>query len=265
MNRVQIQKEREPFSVGVVGGGITGIAAALKLAKSGYFSVTVFEKEKQIGGLSSTYVWEDLICDRFYHVILPRDIHLLQFIEDLGLKSSLYWRNTKTGFYGQGRLVSFSTMGDFLRFPFLSIQDKLRLGLGILYASRIGRPEKLDAISASQWLIRIFGPRIYESIWEPLLRSKFGDARDKISASLIWATIKRLYGSRGKVDKQEKLGYVQGGYKVVLEAARRRIEELGGRILTGANVEKAFLNKQNRKIIVQIFFSTFFDQCNSNR
>jgi len=233
-----------------VGGGISGVVAALKLAQSGSFSVTILEKENQIGGLSSSYEWQDLTCDRFYHVILPTDSHLLQFIDALGLKSALYWRETKTGFYGQGRLVSFSSMGDFFRFPFMSIYEKLRLGLGIFYANQLRAPEKLDSISARSWLTRIFGVRTYENIWEPLLRSKFGEARDKVSASLICATIKRLYGTRSAINKQERLGYVHGRYKAVFEAARRRIEEAGGKILTCANVEKVALDRQNGKIVV---------------
>ncbi|MCX6577063.1 MAG: FAD-dependent oxidoreductase, partial [Candidatus Aminicenantes bacterium] len=56
-------------SIAVVGGGIAGIAGALELAKSGTSRVTIFEKAGQLGGLNSPYRWQDLICDRFYHVL----------------------------------------------------------------------------------------------------------------------------------------------------------------------------------------------------
>lgn len=236
--------------MGVIGGGIAGAAAALKLAESGRFSVTIFEKENEIGGLSSSYSWQDLICDRFYHVILPTDSHLLEFIRDLGLESSLFWENTKSGFYGDGRLVSLSSTRDFLRFPFLSLWHKFRLGLGILYANKIRNPRKLDSMSARAWLTRLFGARTYERIWEPLLRSKLGDAHDRVSASLIWATIKRLYGTRSSVEKQESLGHVHGGYRSVFEATKRRLCNSGTKIITGIEIEKAAVNRKKRKIVV---------------
>jgi len=249
MDHTQIHANNRLLSVAIIGCGIAGIAAALKLTEGG-FSVTVFEKESQIGGLSSSYVWQDLTCDRFYHVILPTDSDLLKFINNLGMESALFWEKTKSGFYGHRRLVSLSSMKDFLRFPFMTLREKLRLGLGILYANQIRHAEKLDSISARSWLTRIFGAQNYENIWEPLLRSKFGDAHDRVSAALIWATIKRLYGTRSSVEKKERLGYVQGGYKAVFEAARRRINESGGKILTSVNVEKAALNRQSGKIVV---------------
>jgi len=250
MRCAQKKGNNRRLSIAIVGGGMAGIAAAFKLATSPRFSVTIFEKETEIGGLSSSYRWQDLTCDRFYHVILPTDSYLLEFIRELGLESALFWKKTKSGFYGHGRLVSLSSTGDFLKFPFINFGQKIRLGLGILYANKIRNPEKLDSISASAWLTRIFGRRIYQNIWEPLLRSKFGEACERISASLIWATIKRLYGTRSTAEKQERLGYVQGGYKIIFEAARKRIEESGGKILTGAHVEKVAFNRQNRKIVI---------------
>ncbi|MDH7513621.1 MAG: FAD-dependent oxidoreductase [Clostridiales bacterium] len=245
-----MKKSDSITSIGIVGGGIAGITAAIKLAKSGHFSVTVFEKEEEIGGLSSTYHWQDLACDRFYHVILPADLYLLQLIRDLGLESGLFWTKTMSGFYGDGHLVSLSSMRDFIRFPFLSLGQKFRLGLGILYANRIQTPYNLDSISARMWLTRLFGVGIYEKIWEPLLRSKFGDASDRVAASLVWATIKRLYGTRRSVEKQEVMGHVQGGYKTIFEAAGRMLHNLGAKILSGVRIEKVAIDRQNRKILV---------------
>ena len=81
-----MEKNTKKMNLAVVGGGITGIAAAYELAKTSKFKVTVFEKEKNLGGLSSSYQWNGVVCDRFYHVILPRDINTLDFIKDLGIE-----------------------------------------------------------------------------------------------------------------------------------------------------------------------------------
>ena len=57
-------------SIAIIGGGLMGIVAAINLATSGRFRVMIFEKENRLGGLSSSYQWQDIIWDRFYHVIL---------------------------------------------------------------------------------------------------------------------------------------------------------------------------------------------------
>ena len=219
---------RDRKAIAVVGGGMTGIAAATKLAESGRYDVTLFEKEAYLGGLSTFYRWEDVVWDRFYHVILSTDAAMRTFISDLDLDTELFWRETRTGFFGEGRLVSMSTSLDFLRFPFMSLWQKCRMVLGILYSSRIRNPDRLDRIYVREWLTRVFGRRVYENIWEPLLRSKLGAAREKTSAAFIWATINRLYGARGSGGaKKEMMGHVNGGYHAILEAAGEKLTGLG--------------------------------------
>jgi protoporphyrinogen oxidase len=222
---------------------MTGIAAALALAKSGRFDVTLFEKHEHLGGLSGWFQRGDVVWDRFYHVILSTDTVMLNFLKELGLERELFWRRTKSGFYGDGRLVSMSSTLDFIRFPFMTLWQKFRLGLGILYSTRIKDPSKLDRIYVRQWLTRVFGRRVYENIWEPLLRSKLGEARERTSAAFIWATINRLYGARSSDNKQEKMGHVHGGYKRILEAAEKKLKEAGVTVLTNHSVENVASDK----------------------
>jgi protoporphyrinogen oxidase len=224
------------ISLAVIGGGISGIAAALELAKCGQFEITLFEKGDHLGGLSDYYQWNGMTCDRFYHVILSTDSEMLRLIRDLGIEDLLCWKDTKSGFYGEGRLVSMSTTLDFIRFPFLSLWQKLRLGCGILYSTRIKTSNRLDRIYAREWLTMVFGRRVYERIWDPLLRSKLGSGREKISAAFIWATICRLYGARSSGNKQERMGYIRGGYKKILTTAEKMLRQLGVDIMLEANI-----------------------------
>jgi protoporphyrinogen oxidase len=237
-------------SLAVIGGGITGIAAALELAKSGKYRVTLFEKENRLGGLNSPYEWQDVSCDRFYHIILPSDKKTIRFIKDLGLESQLVWKPSKSGFFGEGKLVPFSSARDYLRFPFLSLREKFRLGLGIIYCTRFKSHRKLDKLLAPHWLKRIFGQNVYTKIWDSLLRSKLGDAKDRTSASFIWATIKRLYGSGSLLRNRGKMGYVRGGYFVVLRAAQKRLLELGVKIMTDTAVIYLERKKNGKQKIV---------------
>src|SRR5579864_8703427 len=129
--------------VGILGGGITGLTAAFYLLRAGC-QVTVIEARPQLGGLATYFDFGPFYWDKFYHCILTSDGPLLQLIDDLGLSTEMRWTETKVGFYtGQG-LYSMSSTSDFLRFPPLSIWEKVRLGLGVLYASRIRDGKKLE-------------------------------------------------------------------------------------------------------------------------
>ena len=232
------QKKPSPHqtSIAIIGGGMMGISSALGLAEVNKFSVTLYEKETSLGGLSSFFSWEDVSWDRFYHVILSTDNQLLEFLKNLGLLSQLFWTETKSGFYGDNRLVSFSSVSDFIQFPFLSFPQKIRLAAGILYSSRLKNTSRLDRIYVRKWLTSIFGRRIYENIWDPLLRSKMGSAREKTSASFIQATIKRLYGARSSGSKIEQMGHVEGGYQSILEASYKKLNEQHVDVRTGSAV-----------------------------
>ncbi len=233
-------QENMPYkqNVAVVGGGITGISAAIALAKSGQFKVQLFEKKDHLGGLNFYFRWQDIIWDRFYHVILSNDLYLLDFINELGLQDELFWKVTKSGFFNDGKLVSLSSIGDFIRFPFMSAFQKFRLALGILYCGKIRNPSKLDKIYVGEWLTRVFGRRVYEKIWDPLLRSKLGAARERTSAAFIWSTINRLYGARNNESKKEKMGHVYGGYYNILRTAEKKLTDLGVIINKGSSVSK---------------------------
>jgi protoporphyrinogen oxidase len=215
-----------------------GIVSALKLAKTGRFRVTLFEKKSQLGGMSTYYQWQDIIWDRFYHVILSTDTLLLEFIAELNLQHKLFWQETNVGFYGEGRLVPLSSTLDFIKFPFMSLWQKFRLAIGILYSTRIKDPSKLDKIYVRAWLTKVFGRRVYEQIWDPLLRSKLGDARERTSAAFIWAPITRLYGTRSSASKREKMGHVRGGYHTILTSAEKKLSEFGVNVMCNRPVSK---------------------------
>lgn len=218
---------RQLHQIAIIGGGMMGITVAREIARRDKAEVVLFEAEDHLGGLSSPYTWNGVTWDRFYHVILSTDTEMLEEVRALGLENELFFRETKSGFFGDGRLVSMSGLADFLRFPFLSLWQKFRLGVGILLSTRIGDADKLDRIYVREWLTRMFGRRVYEQIWDPLLRSKLGSAREHTSAAFIWATIRRLYGAREGNSKVERMGHVHGGYQRILDEERKALEAAG--------------------------------------
>ena len=224
------------MNVCVIGGGMMGLATSYYLAKPNVH-VTVFEKEKEVGGLSRpAEMLPDLLWDRFYHVILSTDVELLDFLDEIGLSLDIQFTATKTGFYTDGQLHSMSNIMEFLCFKPLSILDKLRLGTGILFASRMCTGSGLEDKYAKTWLIHVFGRRNYEKLWDPLLRSKLGSASSKVSGSFIWAIIKRYYGTRHKGSKEEFLGCVRGGYHSILRNIEEKLQEKHVKILLDRSV-----------------------------
>lgn len=212
----------------IVGAGITGMYAAWKLAEDDGYHVTLIEARDRLGGMSSWDTIGDYYCDRYYHVLLSRDTETLNLVSELGLSDSLFWKTTKSGFFGRGRLVSLSSAFDFLSFPFLTFLQKIRLAFGIIFTSRISNAEKLEKQYVRAWLTRVFGRRVYERIWDPLLRSKLGNGREETSAAFMWATIRRLYGARSdSASRQEKMGHLEGGYRRILESWERQLTDKG--------------------------------------
>lgn len=221
--------------VAVVGGGVMGLTMALRLAQRGH-RVRVYEGERRVGGLASAGPIGSWTWDRFYHVILLSDTALTGLLSEIGVADRLRWGTTRTGFYVDGRWISLSSALEFLRFPPLNLVDKARLAATILKASRISDPVPLEGIGALEWLERWSGRRTTERIWMPLMRAKLGGNAGAASAAFIWAIIARMYAARRTGLKREMMGYVEGGYDMILPALRQHVEGTGVEVVTGAHV-----------------------------
>lgn len=224
--------------VAVVGAGITGLTAAFYLLRAGY-RVTVLEARERAGGLATSFDFGPFHWDKFYHCILTSDASLLGLIEDLDLSPELAWTTTEVGFYSQNRLYRMTRPADLLAFPHLSLLDKLRFGLGTVYAARFCDGRGLEDVPLRDWVLRIYGETLHREIWDPLLRCKLGEFRNSASAAFLHSTLRRLYSTRERgAEKKEKLGFVKGGYRVVLSRLLERIEKLGGDLRYGVALDR---------------------------
>ncbi|MFK8110864.1 MAG: NAD(P)/FAD-dependent oxidoreductase [Rubripirellula sp.] len=220
----------------VVGGGVMGLKIARDLAAKGQ-QVTIAEAAPTFGGLTSAWNLGDVVWDRFYHVTLLSDSKLRELLDEIGLEKEMEWIETKTGFYAGGELLSMSNTVEFLKFPPLSMIERLRLGGTIFYASKIKNWRRLEKLSVEKWLRRWSGNGAFEKVWLPLLNAKLGEAYKQTSAAFIWAHTARMYKARRSGAKKEMFGYVPGGYARILGRLVEVLSDRGVRLLPGHPVQ----------------------------
>lgn len=222
-------------SVGIIGGGLVGLTTAYRLAQRG-IDVSVYERDAQLGGLAGTADLDGIPVDRYYHVVLPTDDRVRGLAAELGIGDDRFrFRTTGVGFYQQGRLTSMSSGRELLTFPGLSALDKARLGTFAIRCQLKGGYDDLEQLSLEFWLRKVCGDRLYESLWEPLLDSKFDGRYDDLPATYLWARTRRMGATRDKAAR-EVMGTIDGGYQVLVDALAAAIRGLGGEVLTSTPV-----------------------------
>ena len=107
-----------------------------------------------------------------------------------------------------------------LRFPGLTLVEKLRYALHVLRAKSITDWRPYDAFSSTEWLKRWIGPRVYDVMWRTLFHYKFYEKEDSLSAAWLGTRIKRVALSRRSIF-QERLGYLRRRLGTLARADRR--------------------------------------------
>jgi protoporphyrinogen oxidase len=225
----------QPRKIAIIGAGPMGLAAGYELAKRGD-SVTIYERDSRIGGMSAPVDFGGVQIERYYHFVCGPDETTFEYLREFGLYDRLKWTNTRMGFYYNGRLHDWGNPMALLRFPGLSLIEKVRYALHVMHAKGISDWRPYDAFSSTDWIRRWIGPRAYDVMWKSLFHYKFYELEDSLSAAWLGTRIKRVALSRKSIF-QERLGYIEGGSEVLIEAIAQRIQELGGRIELNAGVE----------------------------
>jgi len=209
------------LSAGIIGGGISGLASAVRIAGLGH-RVTLYESEDFLGGLGTTFPYQNGHLERFYHCILPHDTALIAMIRELGLESELLWRRTRMGFMYQRKTYSLNTAMDLLKFGPLTFPERLRMGLMGLRARTGGLDPRLDGITAEDWIRSMAGDRAFEILWKPLLSAKIGDQYGALPA--LWLSSRM---NREKNTGPETKGCLQRGYRSLIQAFENHLASRG--------------------------------------
>ncbi len=260
-------------SVAVIGGGISGLAAAHRLlANDPALDVTLFEREERLGGKILTERGDGYVIeagpDSFLSV-KPRGVGLSR---ELGLDERLVEpdaRNRGAFVLHHGTLVPIpeglsglvpSRLSPILTTPLLSARGKLRLAADLLI--RPSRSDNDESLAA--FVERRLGREAYARLIEPLMSGIYaGDGRQLSLAAtfpnlrtaelahggmLRGAIATRREAARNGGETVPRRGFLSfpTGIAELAEALRARIEARGGTIRTGATVS-AILPRSDRQ------------------
>lgn len=223
--------------IGIVGSGIAGLTAGYRLINAGY-KITIFEKDKQSGGLAKSFDFSGNKLDCFYRHIFKSDIDIIELIDELNLSNELIWKQVKMGFYYEGKTYNFTTPVDLLLFSPLPFLDRIKLGLISLFLKGVKNWKEFEKITAKEWIIKNFGNKIYEVVWGPLLTQKFAEKADKISMTWLYGRISARFKSREAGGIKEVLGYLNGSFQKLVDTLEDKIIKAGGVIYKNTQVNK---------------------------
>ncbi|HUW21267.1 MAG TPA: FAD-dependent oxidoreductase [Candidatus Bathyarchaeia archaeon] len=216
------------MEIAIIGAGICGLTAGLYLSQRNQ-KVTVFEKEKFAGGLAASYQYKNWNwpLEYFPHHLFTSDHEACKLIGELKLNDRLFFVRPKTSIYLRERLFQFDSPFSILKAPIFSWTEKARIGSSTFHLKATSSWQKLEKQTAFTWTERYYGKRVSELLWQPLLKSKFGCDASKISMSWLWARIKK---------RSIKLGYLRGGFNILLNELINHIKSNGGRVILNTEV-----------------------------
>jgi protoporphyrinogen oxidase len=226
-----------PKKILIIGGGFTGMTAALRLSANPDFSITLVESSSQLGGLAGGFPICGTHLEKTYHHLFLTDTSILDLVQELKLQDKLVWLESSVGIFRDGKIHSFKTPMDLLRFAPCSFIGRLRTGFAALYLKHQKNWRGMARQTAQNWMLRACGRSAMETIWTPLLKGKFDRHYQNVSMAWFWARIHTRANSRAG-GGGEKLGYFKGGFQVVTSTLENAIRRNGVNIRTGISVEK---------------------------
>jgi len=178
----------------VVGGGLSGCAAAIGLAEAGR-QVTLVEKRATLGGRASSFQppgWPSPI-DNSQHILLGCCTNLAALYERLGVADCIQWHDGFDLLDASGHRGRFSacrlpapahlTPG-LLAIPGLSAHDRLLLAASFARMLWVGeRYPHLELQSFADWLAPTATPRAVRTFWRLMIASVLNAGPAQVSAA----------------------------------------------------------------------------------
>ncbi len=235
--------QMEPIENAVIlGGGLAGLAAAIRLKELGAKNVTVLERAATPGGLAISLSFDGVASDLGPHRLYTELPEVEQFYSDVAGPEIFSIR----------RQSSMFLHGKFLHYP-LGFIDMLR-GPGPLRLAKfgaswlaaqardaMGRIDKqtfqgvMDSAFGHALFAYLIGPYI-EKVWKTRPSELDAEAaRVRVSAGSLARTMRRmlLHERKGTQTALQEFHYVRGGAQTLVNRITERARRLGVMIETG--------------------------------
>lgn len=161
----------------IIGGGISGIAALFYLIKSGKKNVLLLEKDSSLGGMVKSHSEDNFLVEKGPHAFLKSYKYTEQFIDDLGLASSVI--NNQSGANNR-YIVRDNDLHKLPDNPLAFFSSKLlsnKAKLRVICEPFIARGKMVEE-SVYQFGKRRFGSEVAEIIFDSLVSGiSAGDSR----------------------------------------------------------------------------------------
>ena len=226
----------ERRTIGVIGGGIAGLAAAYRLARQGQ-RVILWERNSYLGGQAAAFPVAGSELEYFYHHLFMNDHDIRELMEELGIGDDLIWLNSSVGFFADGKIYPLQGALDLLRLDFIPLHDRIRIGLVTLYLQKRTNWREFEQITAADWLRRAVGERAFDRVFGAQLRAKFGKRYDQVAMVWFWNKLHLRTQSRTSPLQKEQLGYIRGSWNTLINRLGEAIGENGGEVQVGVGTE----------------------------
>ncbi|TWP37678.1 hydroxysqualene dehydroxylase HpnE [Leekyejoonella antrihumi] len=201
-------------TVGVIGGGLAGITAALDLADAGHH-VILLESRSRLGGLTNSFQREGLWVDNGQHVFLRCCTSYRQLLERLGVEHQVQLQpqltiTMRSGSSGRGTRIHRTSLpsplhlgGALLAHRWIPLRERLQAARVALALGRVDRDaSETDDVSFGDWLRQQgCSPRAVETLWDLVGLATLNAHADQASLALA-ATVFQLglLGDKGGAD-----------------------------------------------------------------
>jgi protoporphyrinogen oxidase len=244
----------QEFDVVVLGAGITGLTAAQELSKKG-LKVCIIDKNSDVGGLLYSVKAGKTYIEAYYHHFFTTSKYLIDKLKELKLEKRIEWVYASTAFFFNDGIYELSAPQQILFFKPLNFREKLELLILMLKIKMKKNADDLDNVKAKDWIIKNSSKSLYKKIFEPLLNSKFGNNASKISAAWF---VERMKLRSERSFKGEKLGYIRGGFKILVNALEKDVKKRGVKIFLNTEVKDV---EKKDKFEIKINGKKIFAKC----
>lgn len=175
--------------IAIVGGGISGLAAAWRLRAHGV-AVTLFEASHQTGGVIRSVHRDGFLVDEGPNTLVARSQTVEDVIEQLGLSEARVWASdtAKARYLVRGGTlvpIPMSPLG-LVTTPLLSAHAKLRL-----LAEPFVRPSGMADESLAAFVRRRLGAEVLDAVVNPFVAGVWAGDPERLSARYAFPA---LYG-----------------------------------------------------------------------